>query len=79
MALAPRGGEYERGYPPSHLGGPEIPWENLERRSAREAFLSLFLVKVSGFKLNDESQFDIFLCNILLQFQLILVLYWHTK
>ena len=49
------------GFPPSHLGGPgEIPRENLESRSTREAFLSLFLVKVSVFKLNFESQFDIF-------------------
>ena len=31
------------------------------------------LCKMSGFKLNFESQFDI-LCSILLQFQLILVL-----
>ena len=44
------GGEYERGFPS----------QNLESRSTREAFLSLFLVKVSGFKLNFESQFDIF-------------------
>ena len=43
------------GFPP-HLGGPgDLPRENLESRSTREAFLSLFLVKVSGFKLNFES------------------------
>ena len=32
-----------RGGPPSHLGGPgDLPRENLESRSTREAFLSLF-------------------------------------
>ena len=50
----------------------DLPRENLESRSTREAFLSLFLVKVSGFKLNFERQFDIFYA--IFQFQLILVL-----
>ena len=60
MVLAARG-EYERGCSPSHLGGGgDLPRENLESSSTREAFLSLFLVKVSGFKLNFERQFDIF-------------------
>ena len=50
-----------RGDFPSHLGGPgDHPRENLGSRSARETFLSLFSVKFSGFKLNFESQFDIF-------------------
>ena len=40
------------GFPPSRLGGPgDLPRENLESRSTKEAFLSLFLVKVSGFNL----------------------------
>ena len=50
------------GYPPTfHLGGPgDLPLENLESPSTIEAaFFSLFVVKVSGFKLNFESQFDI--------------------
>ena len=51
--ISREGGEYERGCSPSHLGGGgDLPRENLESSSTREAFLSLFLVKVSGFKLN---------------------------
>ena len=42
---------------------------------AEEAFLSLFWVKMSGFKLNFESQFDIL--NAIFCFNS--SLYWHTK
>ena len=76
------GGEYERGVPlpPSHLGGPgDLPLENLESRSTREAFLSLFLVKVSGFKLNFESQIDIFYAIFCFNFSLYWCCSWHTK
>ena len=60
-----------RGAFPSHLGGPgDLPRENLESRSAREAFFSLFLVKVSGFKFNFESQFYIFYAIICFKFSL---------
>ena len=48
------------GSPLSFRGSGDLPRENLESSSTREAFLSLFLVKVSGFKFNFESQFDIF-------------------
>ena len=82
-ALAARGGEYERGYPPPpppHLGRPgDIPRENLESRSTREAFLSLFLVKVSGFKLNFESQCDMFYAMFCFNFSLYRYCSWHTK
>ena len=63
-------GEYEKGVSPSHLGGAgDLPRENLESRT-REAFLSLFLVKFSGFKLNFESQFDIFYAIFCFNFSL---------
>ena len=69
-----------RGGFPFHLGVPgDIPRENLESRSTREAFLSLFLVKVSGFKLNFESQFDIFNAIFCFNFSLYWCCSWHTK
>ena len=68
------------GFPPSHLGGPgDLPLENLESRSTRQAFLSLFLVKVSGFKLNFESQIDIFYAIFCFNFSLYWCCSWHTK
>ena len=68
------------GVSPSHLGGlGALPRENLESRSTREAFLSLFLVKVSGFNLNFERQFDIFYAIFCFNFSLYWYCRWHTK
>ena len=40
------GGEYERGFPPSHWGvRGASPWKNFENYSAGEAFLNLFWAK----------------------------------
>ena len=62
------------------LGGPgDLPRENLESCSAREAFLSLFLVKLSGFELNFESQFDIINAIFCFNFSLYWYCSWHTK
>ena len=45
---------------PSHMGVRGIsPGKKMGNCGAGEAFLSLFYVKMSGFKLNFESQFDI--------------------
>ena len=48
-----------------------LPQENY---SAKEAFSSLVLVKISGFKLYFESQFDIFYAIFCFNFSYILVL-----
>ena len=66
--------------PPSHLGGPrDLPWKNLESCCAREALLSMFLEKISGFKSNFESQCDIFYAIFCFNFSLYQYCSWHTK
>ena len=68
------------GFPPSHLEGPgDLPRKILESRSTREAILSLFLVKISSFKLNFERQFDIFYAIFCFNFSLYWYCSWHTK
>ena len=63
----------------SFRGPGDLTRENLESRSAREAFLSLFLVKLSGFELNFESQFDIINAIFCFNFRLYWDCSWHTK
>ena len=46
---------------------------------AGEVFLSLFLVKMSGFKLNFESHFDILYAIFCFNFSLYWCCSWHTK
>ena len=56
----PRGGSRER-FPSHSLSfavSGDLPRENFENCDAGEAFLSLLLVKISGFKLDFESQFE---------------------
>ena len=54
------------GFPLSYRGSGK----NLGNCGAGEAFSSLFKVKMSGFKLNFESQFDILLTIFCLNFSL---------
>ena len=55
------------------------PGKNLGNCGAGEAFLSLFLVKMSGFKLNFESHFDILYAIFCFNFSLYWCFSWHTK
>ena len=55
------------------------PGKNLGHCGAGEAFLSLFLVKMSGFKLNFESHFDILYAIFCFNFSLYWCCSWHTK
>ena len=66
-----KGGEYERGRPPQ--------MKNLGNSGAGEVFLSLFLVKMSAFKLNFESHFDILYAIFCFNFSLYWCCSWHTK
>ena len=53
--------------------------KNLGNCGAGEAFSSLFKVKMSGFKLNFESQFDILYAIFCFSFSLYWCCSWHTK
>ena len=67
--------------PHSYIGGSggSPPGKFLGNRGAGEAFLSLFQVKMSGFKLNFESQFDMLYAVFYFNFSLYWCCSWHTK
>ena len=55
------------------------PEKILGNFGAGEVFLSLFLVKMSGFKLNFESHFEILYAIFCFSFSLYWCCSWHTK
>ena len=68
------------GLPLSYRGlGGDPPGKIWEIVVPEKRFLSLFQVKMSGFKLNFESQFDILNAIFCFNFSLYWCCSWHTK